>query len=181
MLHNRPPPDIAAVKFTEKHPPAMRSAAPRLARFLLLLAAFAACVQWSIPHGWMVASAHEGDGDGSTFLVPCPSTSPELAALAERAAGIVQAHHAHHSAMDHSAMGYDAQAGDDGKDTMHGAVQAQCDFAALGAPVLPPDAPDLALPIPQPTTLLLAFPEALPGRGLAAPPPPSTGPPSRTA
>jgi hypothetical protein len=66
--------------------------------------------------------------------------------------------------------------GDDGDD-MHGAAQAQWDFAAVGAPVLPPEAPDLALPEPEAARLSAAFPEAIPGRGLAAPPPPSTGPP----
>lgn len=78
--------------------------------------------------------------------------------------------------MDHSATGKGGAAGED-QNTMHGAAQAQCDFAAVGAPVLPPDAPDLVVPEPEPAKLASAFPEAIPGRGLAAPPPPSTGPP----
>ena len=86
----------------------------------------------------------------------------------------------HHSAMDGDTAGAPGE-GAEGKDAMHGAAQAQCDFAALGAPVLPPDAPDLSAPAPRQATLLPAFPEALPGRGLAAPPPPSTGPPFPTA
>ncbi|MEE4339065.1 hypothetical protein [Erythrobacter sp.] len=158
----------------------MRSAAHRLAHFLLLIAAFAACVQWTIPHGWMVASAHESAGEDFLLLVPCPATSPELAKLATRAFGSSSDHQAHHGAMDHSAKGHGS--GDaEGKDAMHGAAQAQCDFAALGAPVLPPDPPDIAAPAPQGAALLPAFPEAMPGRGLAAPPPPARGPPSHTA
>lgn len=152
----------------------MRPAKSYLARFCLLLAAFAACVQWTIPHGWMVASAHERAGS-SGLLVPCPATSPELSALAERAGGSRHAHHGHHE-MGHAATGEDGAAGED-RDTMHGAEQAQCDFAAVGAPVLPPEAPDVTVPEPEPAKLASTFPEAIPGRGLAAPPPPSTGPP----
>jgi len=154
----------------------MRSAATRLARLLLLFAVFAACVQWTIPHGWMIASAHEVAGEDVPLLAPCPATSPELAKLAERASGSFRGHHAHHGAMDHSAKGHGSDDAE-GKDAMHGAAQAQCDFAALGAPVLLPDSPDIAAPAPQGAAILLAFPEAMPGRGLAAPPPPSTGPP----
>jgi len=157
----------------------MRLAVPRPARFMLLLAAFAACVQWMIPHGWMVASAHEGAGEPA-LLVPCPATSPELAALAGHAAGAHDAHRAHHGGMDHSATGH-GDGGAEGGDATHGAAQAQCDFAAVGAPVLPPDAPALVASAPQVAAPVPAFRAVQPGRGLAAPPPPSTGPPSPKA
>jgi len=144
----------------------------RVSRLFLLLAAFAACVQWMIPHGWMVGSAD----DGPALLVPCPSTSPELASLSYPSASAEHDHHASLHASAHGNMGHGS-----GNSNQHGAAQAQCDFAALGAPVLPPDAPMLSAPPFATTDLLAAFPDALPGLGLAAPPPPSTGPPTSRA
>lgn len=76
-------------------------------------------------------------------------------------------HGAMHESMDHG--------GNDGDD--HGAAQAKCDFAAMGVPLLPPDAPELVAPTFATADVLPVFPDAIPGRGLAAPPPPSTGPP----
>jgi hypothetical protein len=141
----------------------------RFTRLFLLLAAFAACVQWAIPHGWMVGSADEGH----TVLVPCPSTSPQLASLGKTfPASSEHDHHASMHAADHGGMD---DAG--GKADDHGAAQAKCDFAAMGAPVLPPDAPALAAPPSAATDLFTKLPNAFPGRGLAAPPPPATGPP----
>lgn len=141
----------------------------RFSRLFLLLAAFAACLQWTIPHGWMVGSAD----DGSSILVPCPTTSPELARLGQSAAANSD-HYPHagmhgemHESMDHG--------GNDGDS--HGAAQAKCDFAAMAAPLLPPDGPQLAGPPFATADVLPIFPDAIPGRGLAAPPPPSTGPP----
>ena len=143
----------------------------RFTRLFLLLAAFAASVQWTIPHGWMVGSAD----DGSTLLVPCPSTSPELASLGQsHAASSEDKHKASMHASAHDGMDHDG----DGADG-HGAAQAKCDFAAMGAPLLPPDAPTLDAPPAVATDLLPEFPDAIPGRGLAAPPPPSTGPPTK--
>ena len=131
MLQDPRAVDIAVVSTSEKDCPLMRSAATRLARLLLLFAAFAACVQWTIPHGWMIASAHEVAGEDVPLLAPCPATSPELAKLAERASGSFRDHHAHHGAMDYSAKGHGSDDAE-GKDAMHGAAQAQCDFAAIG-------------------------------------------------
>ena len=140
-------------------------------RLFLLVAAFAACVQWTIPHGWMIGSA---DG-GSVVLVPCPSTSPELASLGHSA--MPGPGDDHHAPMQMASMHGDMDHDTDGADG-HGAAQAQCDFAAMGAPFLPPETPALAPPPVASADLLLAvFPETIPGRGLAAPPPPSTGPP----
>ena len=141
----------------------------RFSRLFLLLAAFAACVQWTIPHGWMVGAA----GDGSSILVPCPTTSPGLASLGQSAA--TNSDHAHHASVHgemHESMDHGGNDGDE-----HGAAQAKCDFAAMGAPLLPPDDPQLAAPPIAAAAVLPVFPDAIPGRGLAAPPPPSTGPP----
>lgn len=141
----------------------------RFSRLFLLLAAFAACLQWTIPHGWMVWSAD----DGSSILVPCPTTSPELASLGQSAAA--NSDHSHHASMHgaiHESMDH---GGNDAED--HGVAQAKCDFAAMGAPLLPPDGPQLAAPSITAAAVLPVFRDAIPGRGLAAPPPPSTGPP----
>ncbi len=141
----------------------------RFSRLFLLLAAFAACVQWTIPHGWMVGSAD----DGSSILVPCPTTSPELVSLGQSVAA--NSGHSHHAGM-HGAMHENMDhGGNDAND--HGAAQAKCDFAAMAAPLLPPDGPQLAAPPFATADVLPVFPDAIPGRGLAAPPPPSTGPP----
>ena len=59
------------------------------------------------------------------------------------------------------------------------ALPARCVIsAALGAPVLPPSPPVLEIlaPVPVAPLALIRFAIA-PGRGLAAPPPPATGPP----
>lgn len=53
-----------------------------------------------------------------------------------------------------------------------------CTFAGVGVASAPPLAP---LPLPVPITAgagPVAIAEAVPGRGLAAPPPPATGPPA---
>ena len=141
----------------------------RFSRLFFLFAAFAVCVQWTIPHGWMVGSAD----DGSSILVPCPTTSPELASLSQSAAA--KSDHSHHAGM-HSAMPKSMDHGGNDPDD-HGAAQAKCDFAALGALLLPPDGPQLAAPPIAAPAVPPVFPDAIPGRGLAAPPPPSTGPP----
>tara|TARA_Y100000296_G_scaffold47640_1_gene54594 strand:- start:2111 stop:2560 length:450 start_codon:yes stop_codon:yes gene_type:complete len=141
----------------------------RFSRLFLLLAVFAACVQWTIPHGWMVGAV----GDGSSIFVPCPTTSPGLASLSQSAA--TNSDHAHHTSV-HGEMRESMDHGGNDADD-HGAAQAKCDFAAMGAPLLPPDGPQLAAPPFAVAAVLPVFPDAIPGRGLAAPPPPSTGPP----
>ncbi|OBV12149.1 hypothetical protein I603_0280 [Erythrobacter dokdonensis DSW-74] len=164
-----------------------------MARFALLLAAFAAVAQWAVPHGWMIGNAR----DGEALLVPCPGVSPALAALGRPAApapapipmamamammqgGEHAAHHAHHAMAGADAP---AAAGDhSGHDGHASLASALCDFAALGAPVLPPEPIELDLLAPvaivPPPLSRLAL---VPGRGLAAPPPPATGPPALSA
>ena len=163
-----------------------------LARFALLLAAFAAVAQWAVPHGWMIGNARDGEG----LLVPCPGVSPALAALgrpAEAPAAVPMpmpmgmthgedhaAYHAHHDMA--QASGTEAVSDHSGHDSQASLASALCDFAALGAPVLPPAPPvvDLLPPVAAlpPALARLAL---LPGRGLAAPPPPATGPPALPA
>lgn len=55
-----------------------------------------------------------------------------------------------------------------------------CAFAGIGAPALiPPMAGALAhASVPAPLPLTGSIRDAIPGRGLAAPPPPATGPPA---
>ncbi|KPQ22386.1 MAG: hypothetical protein HLUCCX21_06240 [Porphyrobacter sp. HL-46] len=152
-----------------------------------MAAALAALLQWAVPHGWMVGTARQG----SALLVPCPGVSPALAAVAERAPAFVLthdsgaghgAHHGHHMAHPF-APGTAAEPADQPPDhSGHGEdasfASALCDFAALGAPVLPPSPPVLEIlaPVPVAPLALIRFAIA-PGRGLAAPPPPATGPP----
>lgn len=170
-----------------------------LSRIALLLAAFAAVLQWAVPHGWMIGNARSG----AALLVPCPGVSPALAALAgpmpeaqpeaepapmshPMPMGMMMAHggdHAAHMAMAEPAPADHADhAEHDGHDGHESLASALCDFAALGAPVLPPAPLDLDLlplqPVAPPDPPRLAL---LPGRGLAAPPPPATGPPALLA
>lgn len=173
------------------------------ARLALLAAAFAALLQWAVPYGWMVGDARAGEA----VLVPCPEVSPALAALARPVAapaampmpmsmpmgmsmgmamgmahgGDHAAHHGHHAAAG-AAASDPAVADHSGHDRGASIASALCDFAALGAPVLPPEPPVLNLlppvaAVPQPLARLAL----LPGRGLAAPPPPATGPPALPA
>lgn len=55
-----------------------------------------------------------------------------------------------------------------------------CAFAGMGAPMLGGEvpAPPLALPVPRDEIAGLAIAPAAIGQGLAAPPPPATGPPA---
>jgi hypothetical protein len=165
-----------------------------LSRFALLAAALAALLQWAVPHGWMIGSARAGEA----VLVPCPSVSPALAAIVRNEPesapapmpmpmpmpmghhGDHAAHQAHH---DMAGAGAPAPAPDHtGHDSHASFASALCDFAAMGAPVLPPEPPalDLLPPVPAAPRPLARL-TILPGRGLAAPPPPATGPPALPA
>lgn len=57
-------------------------------------------------------------------------------------------------------------------------VDSQCPFAAAAVPLLDAPPPPLAPPAPRASySEALPAPAAAVGRGLAAPPPPATGPP----
>lgn len=147
------------------------------AKAFMLIAAFAAVVQWSVPHGWMLGA----DDAGRTVLMPCPGTSPALAALGGKGSGQSSHHdHGHHNHGQHHDHAFHAAPSphDDGSDGPEHLAETLCDSAAVGAPVVLPEFPQIvamAQTIPAISGIALTV---APGRGLAAPPPPSTGPPS---
>ncbi|MXP09212.1 hypothetical protein [Pseudoblastomonas halimionae] len=177
------------------------------------IAALVAMLQLAIPHGWMVAAA----ANGTPTLVPCPTVSPDLAALATGSpsahdhtpdphaahgemhampshdAGMAMAHgdhgpmahamaHGDPMPMDHAMAAEDSPDAQDAHgdhDPESGLAKAMCDLAALAAPATLPAPPLLDLPLPaSPEIVLTPIRTVFPGRGLAAPPPPSTGPPT---
>jgi hypothetical protein len=126
-----------------------------LAALLLALA-----MRLLVPTGFM----WEAGANGGAQLVPCSGMAPASNAPAM--------HGMHHMAM----AGQAHEKGDESTDTN----SHECAFSGLGGPL------DLASPFVAPAALpraILALPiltaQALtPGRGLAAPPPPSRGPPA---
>ncbi|MGB7419566.1 MAG: hypothetical protein WA918_10340 [Erythrobacter sp.] len=138
-------------------------------RLFTLFAALAAVLQWSIPQGWMIGT----NAQGYAALTPCPETAPELAALAQHVSASAHAHHASPRELAHAHHGMDQSDEDAGA----GSGQSLCDQVALGAPVLPPQVPAAASLLPVGILIPEGRPSAAPGRGLAAPPPFSTGPP----
>lgn len=132
---------------------ALRHLSPLRARLLLALFACAMLARALVPTGWMPIADAQG-----FRIVPCSGTGPVVAApMAHAMAGM------HH-----------------GKDADHGSSGADhpCAFAGVTPAI---DAPMLAAPSPlvvrragaTPTRTLVSV-----GRGLAAPPPPQTGPPA---
>lgn len=121
-------------------------------RPLAMLALCALLMRAWVPAGWMPAGAAEG-----TLLAPCPAAGP-VAAVAEHG-------HMHH--------------GHPGPASHHGDEHPPCAFAGLALSLLDP--PPAALP-PAPAqgdeAVGLLAARVSPGRGLAAPPPPATGPPT---
>jgi hypothetical protein len=102
-----------------------------------------------IPAGFMAGTV---GGDPALILCPGADVSTALAI------------HRHHGGARHDPA-------------THG--DAPCPFAALAAPALPPAPPILAVIAAEPSTR--ATPDRRPATlrpGLAAPPPPSTGPPA---
>ncbi len=117
------------------------------------LLAFALLLRIAVPAGWMPAA------DGSLSIVPCYGFAPPAAPIAHSGG-----HHG--SPKPHHAPEPEREA------------PQPCVFLALGAAVTPPDPILPALPSPGPIAqaLVPAAVRAIPQR-LAAPPPPSTGPP----
>jgi hypothetical protein len=137
------------------------------------LVAFALAVRLIVPAGFMPMAGHAA-------LEICAGQTMGLSAAAPVAAmpamagmpGIEAAHAAHH--------GVHADAKDHGGTPMSGASDHDCGFgAAIGGAA---NLPSLILPaLPTPVALAAAFIHTLllrPGLGLAAPPPPKTGPPT---
>jgi hypothetical protein len=127
-------------------------------------------LRFAIPTGYMLA------GDGSLAIVPCPAAGPVAPAMppAESEGSGT------HMGMDH-AMPLDH--------AMHGSMPDQhreparhqdtsCPYAALSAPVLPPAPLQFeAVERPSFAELHVPFVRRLALPTLAAPPPPSRGPP----
>jgi hypothetical protein len=111
-----------------------------------------------VPTGFM----WEPVADGGARLVPCTGMAPDMPS----------AHAMHHMAM----AGSSHEKSGDSNDT----ASHECAFSGLGGPL------DLADPFVAPAAIsfvAVALPALVaqavsPGRGLAAPPPPSRGPPA---
>lgn len=127
---------------------------------LFALFAVALAVRALVPGGWMVAAG----ADGSARLVLCSGIGPigtPAQAAADRAMAAAMPGMAHH---------------DDAPPTH---ADHPCAFAGLG---LPSDVASFDLPVPPRRIVALADLQrgrsVAIGRGLAAPPPPATGPPA---
>lgn len=127
---------------------ALRRPTPIQRRLLLAMFAWAMLARALVPAGWMVA----GGADGAR-LVLCDGVARAVAVMPG-------AHHGHHMPADGKV-----------------APEHPCAFAG---PVAAIDAPVLPVPVPPtpPAVARALFHSVVGvGRGLAAPPPPATGPP----
>jgi hypothetical protein len=119
-------------------------------------------LRFAVPTGYMLA------GDGSLAIVPCPAAGPMPATMpsADSANLVMHMDHAMHGAMAH-----DRQAPANHPNT-------SCPYAALSAPILPPQPPLFeAIERLTFTEFLIPAVRHLATPTLAAPPPPSRGPP----
>lgn len=135
----------------------------RLGAPLLALLAFAFLLRIIVPTGWMPAH-------GTVGIMPCPSAAPVPAQVAQHGTG----DHAGMHAMHPGGAGHEqgAPAPDD-----HGDKKG-CDFAPLGLAWSTPSAAAFDfIPLPAQPLLARALSPVRIGQGLAAPPPPATGPP----
>ena len=155
----------------------------------MLAVGFALLLRFDVPAGWM--PMHDSQG---LRLVLCDGHGP-VTLSAEPP--VRDGHHGDHgadamamglgdmpAAMDHSAKSPHVMHGDGAgqapEDHGHGGDDPLCAFAAANAPVTSVDPIDLP---PAPAILadeVQAVFHAFPGRGLAAPPPPATGPPANS-
>jgi len=131
-----------------------RSRPQGLRTIALALLACALALRLLVPAGWMPVVDAQG-----LHLTLCSGSGPLEAPVAHHAmAGM--AHHQHHQHHD------------------QGMPDHPCAFAGLGLALAEPMLPVLALaqPVVRALPLPIALADAI-GRGLAAPPPPATGPP----
>ncbi|WP_416906949.1 MAG: hypothetical protein ACMVO5_07745 [Polymorphobacter sp.] len=129
-----------------------------------VLCALAALLPWLVPNGWMIGRSEQG----GLALIPCAEQSNALASLANASAHAMHEHHGDAgAALTHNAdhKGHDESA------------DSGCGMAALAAPVLLPATADISHIIEPADIISPIAPNLAPGRGLAAPPPPATGPP----
>ena len=140
---------------------AFRSGGKRPRMLALAVLACALLLRLLVPAGWMPVSDASG-----VHLTICtgtgPMTMPGMGPMATMAPGRTTVGMAHHMPSD-----------------QQGVPEHPCAFAHHGLAIGEPVLPTLVLPV-APATLLPSGLAALVsiGRGLAAPPPPQTGPPS---
>lgn len=139
--------------------PALAATARRRSGVVAMLLACVLVVRLLVPTGWMPVIA----GDGAIRLTLCGFTapSPEAAAAMEQAA---------------ERLGIDLDKNQPRDPGTSGADQP-CAYAGIGFAALPQlDPPVILAPVAPRLPRLVAREVAI-GRGLAAPPPPATGPP----
>jgi len=130
---------------------------------LILVCALA--VRVLVPAGFMVGHT----ASGAPALVLCPGQN-------EAPVATPMHHDMAHMMPDGSMMSGDHDAGKQSHDP---GTDRPCAFAAVGLAVDMPIPAPLLAPAPAPAFIaLLSQAPGNPGRGLAAPPPPSTGPPA---
>lgn len=136
-----------------------RSATPLQRRFAWLMLLVCVLVARGLgPDGWMPGKT----ATGAFAIVACDGMQPADPAPMPMAMGMTMSHDASHHAPDKS------------QSSGH-----PCTFAGIGIADAPP--PALAIGAPLAPYAAVATPVAVaivPGRGLAAPPPPATGPPA---
>ncbi len=137
---------------------ALRSRPGRPRTIALAVLACALALRLLIPAGWMPVADAQG-----LHLVLCSGSGPlELPVAPHAMAGM--AHHHGHGQHDHHHQGM---------------PDHPCAFAGLGLALTDPVLPAIAPVQLVVETLLAPLPTAVSiGRGLAAPPPPPTGPPA---
>ncbi|HVI99242.1 MAG TPA: hypothetical protein VM657_09270 [Sphingomonas sp.] len=126
---------------------------------LVMLFACAMLVRMGMPEGWMPVA----DAAGAWRITICTGTGPLAAAPTM-------------PGMDHARMAMPGMHHD--RAPPHDQGDHPCTFAAIGLAAALPDlapAPFIAPVAAQPAAIVRAI--AAVGRGLAAPPPPQTGPP----
>lgn len=128
-----------------------------------LIIACALAVRVLIPAGFMIGET----ASGAPALILCPGQNDAPAMPGMR-------HDMAHMMPDGSTMsGHDA-----GKQSHDPGTDRPCAFAAVGLAVDTPISAPLPAPAPPPAFIgLRTHAPSDPGRGLAAPPPPATGPP----
>lgn len=144
-----------------------RKAGDGLAFAALLLLAL--LIRMAVPPGYMLAP-----GAGAWPVVPCDGFGPAPPPAAPDAhaahSGHDMAHGGHHA--------HQAPPGEDAPEPTH-KTDHPCAFGGLAAGVVAPVVPAVVLPVLVPAVMsVFRFAEIMAGRGLAAPPPPQTGPPT---
>lgn len=133
----------------------------------LALVGLALFMRLLVPPGWMPAA------DDGIRLILCGGFGAEVdhVALGHAPEPADHAVSDHTARADHSASGHD-------KAPSSTAMDHPCAFAGFSAALAPVEFVKLVAPVPTAAIALAAFGEVAIGRGLAAPPPPSTGPPA---